>query len=267
MTRTYSLEGVRWQRYASMVTGILPFLSSSVHFDWCTRNENFQVKRMEKLLEGIRNNSYESQCFDVGMNDGFYTMLMAASGCIVNSFEVQPLCIDIAHMSMEKNEFENNITIHNRPVSNKHEKKLTFPMGKGCDGGYRINGHIGQRMGHLKQFMSTNTSFYSFAIDSVKRVDNNIHILKIDTEGHDFNVLSGALDLIRLRKINAIFMEMHVNVKRTFENNIVTSTLFKSGYRGIFIGNPDCGIATSLKEFWKIALQKRHCVDVFFEKM
>ena len=32
------------------------------------------------------------------MNDEFYTMFMAASGCIVDSFEVQPLCIDVARM-------------------------------------------------------------------------------------------------------------------------------------------------------------------------
>lgn len=128
MTASTSLRGVTWRRYTSAVTSILSFVSSSVHFDWCTVREDFQVRRMEHILSRARDRPSPSHCIDVGMNDGFYTMLMAASGCIVNSFEVQPLCVDIAHMSLKQNDFGENVTIHTRPVSHRHEEKLTIPM-------------------------------------------------------------------------------------------------------------------------------------------
>ena len=176
MTKTTSLLGVTWTRYTSAVTGILSFVSSSVHFAWCTQKEHFQLHRMERLLSHIRDHPSPSYCVDVGMNDGFYTMLMAASGCVVNSFEIQPLCIDIAHVSLSRNGFQRNVTIHNRPVSAKHEQKLTFPLGTGCDGGYGMHGKIGHRMGHLKQVLRQNVSFYAFALDSLEHSGHDIKV-------------------------------------------------------------------------------------------
>lgn len=267
-SETTSLQGVTWNRYTSAVTSILSFVSSSVHFNWCTVQENFQVRRMEQILSRTRDRPFPSHCIDVGMNDGFYTMLMAASGCIVNSFEVQPLCVDIAHLSLEKNVFGDNVTIHTRPISDRHEDKLVIQMGRGCDGGFNINGKIGQKMGHLQEALDHNVSFYAIALDSlIMHSGHDIQLLKIDTEGHDFKVLSGALRLIRSRKIEAIFMEMQKGVQPSPEINIVTSALFSSGYRATFIGRNDCGATTDEKKFWAIALHKRKCVDVLFEKL
>ena len=269
MTKTISMQGVTWRRYTSAVTSILSFVSSSVHFNWCTVHEDFQVRRIEQILSGTRDRPFPSHCIDVGMNDGFYTMLMAASGCVVNSFEVQPLCVDIAHASLEKNDFGDNVTIHNRPISDRHEEKLTIQMGRGCDGGFSINGEIGKRMRHLSEALDHNASFHAIALDSlIMHSGHDIQLLKIDTEGHDFKVLSGALRLIRSRKIEAIFMEMFRGVQPTSERNLVTSALFSSGYRATFIGRrKDCGATTDEKEFWAIALYKRSCVDVLFEKL
>ena len=263
-----SLRDVTWRKYTSAVTSILSFVSSSVHFNWCTVNEDFQVRRMEQILSRTRDRPFPSHCIDVGMNDGFYTMLMAASGCIVNSFEVQPLCVDIAHVSLEKNDFRDNVTIHSRPVSDRHEEELVIQMGRGCDGGFNIRGKLGQKMGHLKEALDHNVSFRGIALDSlIMHSGHDIKLLKIDTEGHDFKVLSGALRLIRSRKIEAIFMEMLHKVQPRAETNIVTSALFSSGYRATFIGRTDCGVATDEKTFWAIALHKRNCVDVLFEKI
>ena len=44
---------------------------------------------------------------------------------------------------------------------------------------------------------------------------SEIALLKIDTEGHDFNVIAGASNMIRLHRIKTIFMEMHRNVPET----------------------------------------------------
>lgn len=271
MVNAISLRDVTWINYTSAVTSILPFVSSSVHFNWCTVHEDFQVRRMEQILSRTRDRPFPSHCIDVGMNDGFYTMLMAASGCIVNSFEVQPLCVDIAHVSLEKNDVSDNVTIHSRPVSDRHEEELVIQMGRGCDGGFNIRGKLGQKMGHLREALNHNVSFRAIALDSlIMHSGHDIQLLKIDTEGHDFKVLSGALRLIRSRKIEAIFMEMqkkmHHGVQPSAETNIVTSALFSSGYRATFIGSTDCGIATDEKTFRAIALHKRNCVDVLFEK-
>lgn len=268
MVKTISMQKVTWRRYTSAVTSILSFVSSSVHFGWCTEHEYFQVRRMEQILSHARDRPFPSHCIDVGMNDGFYTMLMAASGCIVNSFEVQPLCVDIAHVSLEKNDFGDNVTIHNRLVSDRHEEKFTIPMGRGCDGGFNIRGKLGQKMGHLQEALNHNASFHAITLDSLAmHGGHDIQLLKIDTEGHDFKVLSGACRLIRSRKIESIFIEMYPGVQPTPERNFVTSALFSSGYRATFIGRKDCGAATDEKQFWAIALHKRRCVDVLFEKL
>tara|TARA_B110000046_G_scaffold175316_1_gene199871 strand:- start:453 stop:878 length:426 start_codon:yes stop_codon:yes gene_type:complete len=141
-------------------------------------------------------------------------------------------------------------------------------MGRGCDGGFSINGKICQKRGHLEEALDHNVSFYAIALDSlIMHSGHDIQILKIDTEGHDFKVLAGALQLIRSRKIEAIFMEMQTRVRPSPERNIVTSALFSSGYRATFIGGVDCGVTTDEKKFWTVARHKRNCFDVLFEKL
>ena len=69
----------------------------------------------------------------------------------------------------------------------------------------------------------TSLATMSRLVRSVK----NTAALKIDTEGHDFKVLSGALRMIRSGKIKAIFMEMHHGVRHTFmqkKSKIATKT-------------------------------------------
>ena len=95
---------VVWHNHSTSrcpIAGVPPFVSSSIHFWWCMVGERFQV---DSIVEYLREREH-SECVavDVGMNDGFYSMLFASLGCRVYAFEVQRLCVQVALKSIERN--------------------------------------------------------------------------------------------------------------------------------------------------------------------
>ena len=139
----------------------------------------------------------------------------------------------------------------------------------GCDSGFHVRGLLGQTIGHHRQRLTTTPSFRTFGIDSLL-IDRRqrIDVMKIDAEMSDFAVLAGSVDMIRHRRIGTIFMEVHrVEMHRYLKpkNIDVVMALFRSGYRATFIGDVDCGNATSQTQFWDILRRlDRTCVDAVF---
>lgn len=131
-------------------------------------------------------------------------MVAAAYGCRVLSYEIQSKCIDVSNRFAKFNNFENLINIQNQPVSSKNEIIiLKFPNKSDCDGGYTFTGSpdTWQNRTHLRKPLTRIKQFTSVTLDTVAPSPIYIDWLKIDTEGHEQDILVGATDLFRSHRI------------------------------------------------------------------
>ena len=104
--------------------GVPSYVTSSVHYEWCMNSERLQV---DSFVAELTNRSGHCTVIDVGMNDGFYTMLSAAMGCKVYAFEVQQMCVEIAYDFVARNHFEDTVHIFHQPVSAHNGEAMAIP--------------------------------------------------------------------------------------------------------------------------------------------
>lgn len=194
-------------KYVTTIPGIEPYYVGSVHYDWCFTKEGEQVQLFAELLTKKRNNCI---VVDVGMNDGFYTTMAGAFGCQVYSFELQRRCIDLAQMAINKNNFSELINIVHRPISSKNSESITipFPSAEYCDGGFTFSGQKQEERTHSKVHRSVNRTFSTVSLNSFVARSTFIDLLKIDVEGHETEVLIGALKIFKEHRIGAAVVEL-----------------------------------------------------------
>ena len=212
---------------------IAPYYVGSNHHKWCFEQEREQIYLMASVLSKKRNNC---TVVDGGMNDGFYTLLAAAYGCTVYSFELQKRCIDWAYMAAHKSNLLKNINILRRPLSKNNNEVLVipFPENEGyCDGGFTFSGENKVQRTHAHKQLSQNHTFLSVALDSFIPADTYIDYLKIDVEGHETEVLSGAMNLIKNHRIGELNVELsyfnfYNNVTELFD---VYKSIMSLGYK------------------------------------
>lgn len=223
--------------------GVPSYLTSSVHYEWCMDYERFQV---DSFVGELTKKQGRCVVLDVGMNDGFYTMLSAALGCRVYAFEVQDLCVQIAHDFLKRNDFEGRATILDQPVSAHNNEVIAIPRSKACDGGFSFSGAFanatrGSRIGHLSLPVTEKKEFHAIALDTFVPPGTKVDILKIDTEGHEPQVLKGAKRLYETGAIGKIWLEVNApGAERAWHSFQVLHAVMRSGYTARFAGRGPC---------------------------
>jgi FkbM family methyltransferase len=199
----------------------LNFYVGSIHHNWVLEEEQGPVN---VFIDALKNKRKKCYTLDVGMNDGFYTMLFAAHGCHVLSFELQAKCIEFARAALRENKFDHLVTVLNQPVYNENGYLLNIGMpthGK-CLGGFDISGNLNRRM----NAKSTPREYATVALDTIVPPNGFIDALKIDVEGHDTEVLMGARRLFRDHQIGVAVIEINSSLGLwTTEKNTSISVL------------------------------------------
>ena len=174
---------------------------------------------------------------DVGMNDGFYSMLFASLGCKVYSFEVQPKCIEVASHVAAINNFNDDITIFETPITEYPNSIVQVPMGNEslltCDGGFSIQGEEPNRRAHRQFERQYFRNIIGNSLDEIfEEKYVYIDLLKIDVEGHEMEVLSGSLNLFKNRAIGEAYVELQPKwwSKSTKHTLFIFSKIMQSGY-------------------------------------
>lgn len=195
-----------WSLKEVDIPGVSNFFVSSVHHDWILAAEmdlvRFAVSATEKC----------ELAFDVGMNDGFYSQLFAAQGCEVHSFEIQQRCIEVSCIVAAENDFGNKIKIYESPVTAKHGDVVEIPVGNttagSCDGGFSFHTANSETKGHLPFKRIGERFLFGITLDEIfKHNTRAISFMKVDTEGHEFQVLEGARGLFQRRQVRAAVFE------------------------------------------------------------
>ena len=195
-----------WSLKEVDLPSIPKFFVSSVHYNWVLRREMNIVDLAVSATEKC------DLALDVGMNDGFYSQLLAARGCEVHSFEIQPRCIEVSCMVTAANNFRNKINIYESPVTAKHGDVVVIPVGNtttgSCDGGFSFHTLASETRGHLPFKRIGERRLFGVKLDELFALETrDISFMKIDTEGHEFQVLKGAMGLFERRQITSAVFE------------------------------------------------------------
>ena len=164
---------------------------------------------------------YGKTFLDIGANVGKYSIMLANSGAKVFSFEPNPYTYSVLKRNIELNKLSELISSLNLGVSDSIGE-LEFAISNTFTG--------------VSHMVSTNThQFDEFDYDIIKvnvntidklLIEKNVSIIdiflvKIDVEGHEYNVLKGGEFLLEhMPKTSKVIVEIHENFERI--NRIVS---------------------------------------------
>jgi len=184
-------------------------------------DEFYHQKRIEKF---IKKNKIKIKTFiDIGAFEGKYTdlILKIEEKCKVIMIEPQS-----KYYSLLKEKYKNNNLIKIMKIGisdketllklkiNKHEITSTFSQFN--DANKYLNFKAILFNSNLKNMTTNSENIEVFPLSLILQKNNldSIDLIKIDTEGHEYEVLYGAGDYIK--KINYILVEFHID--KIYEN-------------------------------------------------
>lgn len=139
---------------------------------------------------------------DIGANIGYNTLMFSDYGT-VHSFE--PVYYQIVDMNIKNNNLKNNVFIYNCALSNVECETSMYVPATGCQSATNIN------YGGASLYEHEKLGDYKIDV-SCKRLDDVYKgipsIIKIDVEGHELQVLEGALNTIKTH-MPMILIEIH----------------------------------------------------------
>ena len=186
------------------------------------------------ILDKVVDKNLES--VDVGVYRGVYTYQLSKISKHVHAFEPNPLLF--SYLSKNLKELAENITLYKNALSDvnattdlKVPKRFKTLNKKNFEEMYKL----GAATIHKRNLLN-NEDFITFKIRT-KRMDdilinNNIGFIKIDVEGHEENVLNGAIEIIKKNKPVLLVEIEEKHTKRNVNEsiNFINSLGYKSYY-------------------------------------
>jgi len=168
--------------------------------------ENRRVSGEKNLIFWLQNHSLLDVVFDVGANEGIYANICLENGS-KNIFCFEPVKNTFERLSIR---FEDNavVSCHNIGFSDKQSKMKIFDkMISGTSHASLYSEAIGEEINLFMSEIELNT------IDNFCTLYNigHINLLKIDTEGHEFSVLTGAQGMLSKQAIDAVHFEFNLH--------------------------------------------------------
>jgi FkbM family methyltransferase len=199
-------------------------------------DELYHQKKIEKF---IRKNNFKLNTFiDVGAFRGKYTdlILKMEKNCKIIMLEPQS-----KYFNFLKNKFGNNnkievlrMAVSNKKTSlnlkvNKHEITSTFS--KFNETNRYLNLKAILFSSKLENMTKSEEKIETLSLDDIFKKKNiqNIDLIKIDTEGHEYEVLIGARDSIK--KIDCILVEFHNdNIYENYNSEKIHNFLIENNF-------------------------------------
>lgn len=163
-------------------------------------NSNGELNFLERIIPATQ------VIFDVGANQGDWVALILPikSNVTIHSFEPSLATFK----KLEARNFPPNVTINHFGLSSKPDRKLLYVFSEGSG-----NNSLYQRRGleagwGLKSPEQTEQILLETLDNYCEQTRiKHIDLLKIDVEGHELEVLRGALNMLRQKKIELIQFE------------------------------------------------------------
>ena len=181
--------------------------------------------------------SQGTDSIDVGVYRGVYSYQMSKFSKFVHSFEPNPIIFNELKIYLPK--INKNIKLYNFALSDENEEKiLKVPIRNSNSS--KLNYEEYYKMG-LATIHEKNTfeNYDQFKI-TTKKLDefdfkNRISFIKIDVEGHEFQVINGSLNLIKKFKPNLMIEIEEKHSKNSLQKTI--SFICSLGYQAFYFKN------------------------------
>ncbi|RKX70366.1 hypothetical protein DRP43_03415 [candidate division TA06 bacterium] len=182
------------------------FIASSID-SWQAMQSNY-----EKYVQEIFNNNYQKYkdekdkiFLDIGANIGRYTVLNALRGYKVYAFEPANPIFKQLKRNIELNNLNNVILI---PIGlSDREDKFEFEYFEGFEGSSRIPMQKDKYSKYAK-LLKIKTKKLDDIVKEYNIDINKIRLIKIDVEGHEYNVIKGGINTFKRLKNIDITMEI-----------------------------------------------------------
>jgi FkbM family methyltransferase len=213
--------------------------------------EMVMTSTMQTILKGVsarmnaRNRKERPIMIDVGGNVGWFSMLAAAHGAEVFVFE--PNVVNMVRLcessvlngwSMSPDPAYNQVHPYLKGASDTHgSQEVMYKVDPGNPGSFSFSKETADN--YALKFGKVDTienRLQLVTLDALARdqhwLDNDdnttIAILKIDVEGLELKVLSGARKLLKAHKVQYIFLEWKIDQVNNWE--AMSTILLESGY-------------------------------------
>ncbi|CAF0935385.1 unnamed protein product [Didymodactylos carnosus] len=144
---------------------------------------------------------------DVGMNAGYYSLLVSAFNCNVISFDPQARCHELYNLSRLINKFTNQWKSYENAVWFERRKlRISNDL---CDVGY-MSVDASRRTKNQTTQQVKDKTVQSVSIDSLAQIRSykKILIFKIDTEGAEIGVLLSSQKLLARKRVEHFIIEI-----------------------------------------------------------
>lgn len=142
----------------------------------------------------LLNNDNVKVFYDVGANTGYHSIIMAAQGIKVLSFEPNNFCFNRYNKMFSVNSFEENWI--NKGVGDENGKLFL---------NYNENETYLGFLSNEKMENFNSVKVDVITLDGFSNDESLPELIKIDTEGHELKVLQGAQNIINKKKPYIIF--------------------------------------------------------------
>lgn len=177
---------------------------------------------------------------DIGANIGYNTLMFSDYGP-VHTFE--PVYHKIVDMNIKNNNLKNQVKLYGCALSNVECVSTMYIPQRGCSYENKINyGGTSMSM-HEERFGNQMVHAQCKRLDDI--YDGIPSIIKIDVEGHELQVLEGAINTIKTH-MPMILIEIH-----NFENSEIPKFLENLGY-GVPIERPEVMFLYRAKDIFSI---------------
>ena len=204
------------------------------------RNDEQEINLVKKFIKS------GTDSIDVGVYRGVYSYEMSKYSEKVHSFEPNPIIFKYINKNLKK--FIKNIHLYNFALSNQNKTmNLKIPIRNSNSNKEIFEEYY--EMGKATIHNENNFENYeNFEIQTKKidelNFDNKISFIKIDVEGHELEVIEGAINTIKRDKpVLLVEIEKQYTKKEVAESiNFINSL----GYKSYFFNKKDLKSTTEL---------------------
>ena len=177
--------------------------------------------------------------FDVGCNIGQSAVLLNAFTSVKNIFlfEPNPYALAICSENAILNGFSDKIKLFNYCISNQCSKEIDF---------YTVlSGAAGSLDPSFAKTAKNMNSCFKVGLMTLDKILNKEKVIpdfvKVDVEGHEFEVLSGSNELVKLRKTKFL-VEMHSSPTLSMSTNCrnILGWAKKQNYMVVYLKEMKC---------------------------